>query len=450
MKQPHRILIADDNATVRKNLSDLVTRWGFASAEARDGAQTQAMIDAYRPHVLLLDIKMPAPDGLAVLDGIQRRGLVVTTFVISGEGGIGDAVEAMKRGAVDYLEKPFEPSQLKLRLDSVCQRNTSRPGRCVNEAGQGERTLIGGSPAIASILETIRKVGPTSASVIIQGESGTGKELAARMIHRTSTRAAAPYVAINCAAIPDTLIESELFGHERGAFTGAEEGRKGCFELAHGGTLMLDEITEMKPQLQAKLLRVLEERTLRRLGGQSEIAVDVRIIAASNRDIDLAVSSGKLRPDLYYRLGVFSLIMPPLRERLEDIPALVDNFIACFSKDNNCKVGGADEDFLKTLQSYSWPGNVRQLRNLIERAMTVTCKSRLSCDDLPPEFRHTPPSGPSFEVRIGASLERIERELITRTLVAFGGNKSRAASVLGISLRTLYNRLAELTAKSSH
>jgi len=293
------------------------------------------------------------------------------------------------------------------------------------------------------VMNLIEQIAPSSASAIITGESGTGKDLAARTIHELSPRRSGAYVAINCAAIPDTLMENQLFGHERGAFTGADRRQAGCFEMSNGGTLLLDEITEMKAELQAKLLRVIEEKRLRRVGGAEEVALDVRVLAASNRDLPSALRDGLLREDLYYRLNVFTVEMPPLRDHAEDIPILAAHFMKHLSGSLDGKAArGADDDVLDALKRHPWPGNVRQLRNVIERALIVGSGPLVTVHDLPNEFKGTGggPAG-SFTVRLGASFESVERELLMRTIEFANGNKTKAADILGISLKTLYNRL---------
>jgi DNA-binding NtrC family response regulator len=302
--------------------------------------------------------------------------------------------------------------------------------------------LIGRSLSMRRVITAIERLAQSSASVVIAGESGTGKELVARTIHESSPRRGAAYVPVNCAAIPDTLMESELFGHERGSFTGADRRKEGCFEVANGGTLLLDEITEMKVELQAKLLRVIEEQKLRRVGGTAEIPLDVRVLAASNRDIEQAVRDGKLRSDLYYRLNVFTITLPPLRERAEDIPQLVQMFMQHYAQQNKKDVVNIDSDVMDAFKGHPWPGNVRQLRNVIERALIV-CEGRtIRKNDLPEDFRAaTSPDGGFVKIRLGASLDEVEKEMITRTLEFTGGNKTRAADVLGVSAKTLYNKL---------
>ena len=291
------------------------------------------------------------------------------------------------------------------------------------------------------VMSLIEQVATTSASVVICGESGTGKELVARTIHELSPRRAGPYIAVNCSAIAENLMESELFGHERGAFTGADRRHQGCFELASGGTLLLDEITEMKSELQPKLLRVLEEQKLRRVGGSAEIPIDVRVLAASNRDLSSAIREGRLREDLYYRLNVFTIEIAPLRERIDDLPPLVEHFIQQLGASSGKQVSGVDNDCLEALKRYSWPGNVRQVRNVIERALIVSHGPLLTVNDLPAEFKSIGGESLVFPVRVGSSLSEVEKELLQRTIEYAGGNKTKAAEILGISLKTLYNRL---------
>jgi len=301
--------------------------------------------------------------------------------------------------------------------------------------------LVGRSLAIRRAIRLIEEAAPTSAPVIITGESGTGKELAARAIHDKSPRRSRPFVPINCAAVPETLIESELFGHERGAFTGADRRREGCFERANGGTLLLDEITEMRPEMQAKLLRVLEDKKISRLGGSGEVAVDVRILAASNRPLERAIREGRLREDLYYRLNVVSLELPPLRDRIEDVLLLAEKFVRAFNLEHRKAVEGIAPDCLDALKAHSWPGNVRELRNAIERAVIMSRSPMLSVDDLPKQLSSQLGPTLGFTVRLGSTLEEVENELISRTIIFAGGNKSRAAQILGVGRRTIYNQL---------
>ncbi len=442
-----RILVVEDDPSTRKAWRELIASWGFEVATAEDGVAALSAISSYDPHIMLLDLRLPRADGLSVLREMRERGQNVLTIVISGEGEIPDAVKAIKLGAYEYLSKPVDIAHLKHLLGnlvshiSVSEENELLRRRLMRAGELGD--LIGTSPSMKRVMAMIDQVAPTSASVLILGESGTGKEVVAKTIHNRSSRAKGPYVAINCAALPDTLMESELFGHERGAFTGADHRREGCFELARGGTLLLDEIGEMKVELQAKLLRVLEECRFRRLGGTTEITTNVRVIAASNRDLEAALREGRFREDLYYRLNVFAIKLPPLRERPEDIPVLAERFIQDLSGSVQGKsVRGIDNACMELLRNYYWPGNVRQLRNVIERALIVTSGPLITAADLPLEItRPARAGGAVFEVTLGSSLDEVERELIERTLHFVSGNKARAAEILGVSLKTLYNRL---------
>jgi DNA-binding NtrC family response regulator len=398
------------------------------------------------PHIVLADLKMPRKDGLELLREIREMGIYLPTIIISGQGEVPEAVEAIKLGAVDYLRKPVDPPHLRQMLRNLAENVVMRDEneslrRRLAEVGE-LGPLVGRSAAMRRVLTTIERIADASASVVITGESGTGKELAARTIHQLSSRRSNPYVGVNCAAIPETLMESELFGHERGAFTGADRRREGCFEAANGGTLLLDEITEMKIELQAKLLRVLEEQRVRRVGGNTEVALDVRVLAASNRDVAQAVRDGKLREDLYYRLNVLTIDLPPLRERKEDLPLLVQNFVQHYAARNKKEIVGVDEEALGALQAHPWPGNVRQLRNVIERA-AVICQGRvIHRSDLAQEFQSIANvEGGYVKVRIGSTLEDMERELIARTIEFSDGNKTHAAQILGVSTKTLYNKL---------
>ena len=440
-----RILVAEDDIATGQAWSELIASWGFAVAIAPDGRRALQLVDSFDPHILLLDLRLPEKNGLEVLSELRARGLQLPAVMISGEGDVSDAVQAIKLGAYDYLRKPIDPPHLRVLLANLSVHLT------VNEENQRLRrrlmhagelgSLIGQASPMTRVLNLIQQVAPSAASVVIVGDSGTGKELAARTIHDLSPRRGGPYVAINCAALPETLMESELFGHERGAFTGADRRREGCFELADGGTLLLDEIGEMKAELQAKLLRVLEEQKIRRLGGSGEIAVDVRVLAATNRNLEAAIREGRFREDLYYRLNVFTLELPPLCERAEDIPLLVEHFLHEMQPPAGKVISGVEAECLEVLKAYRWPGNVRQLRNVIERALIVARGPLVGVGDLPPELKRAGSTNATLEIKLGASLDEIEREVIMRTIDYVGGNKSRAAEILGVSLKTLYNRL---------
>jgi DNA-binding NtrC family response regulator len=453
MPAEKRILVAEDDLATREAWRELIENWGFRVEVAPDGKRALELIESFDPHILLLDLRLPEKDGIQVLTELRARGLQLTTVVISGEGEIADAVQTIKLGAYDYLRKPIDPPHLRVLLNNLnthlaVNEENQRLRRRLARAGE-LGPIVGQSLAMRRLMTLIEQVAPSSASVIIAGESGTGKELVARTIHDLSPRREGPYVAINCAAMPETLMESELFGHERGAFTGADRRREGCFELANGGTLLLDEIGEMRAELQAKLLRVLEEQKLRRLGGSAEIAVDVRVLAATNRNLEAAIREGRFREDLYYRLNVFSIELSPLCERPDDIPGLVEHFLLELKPPEGKTVRGVDSECLEALKNYRWPGNVRQLRNVLERALIVTQGPHISIADLAPELKRAGGTNTVVEVRLGTSLDEVERELIVRTIEFANGNKSRAAEMLGISLKTLYNRLERYQSKES-
>lgn len=446
MNDNGRILVVEDDPTTLEAWCGMIRTWGFGVCGAVDGEDALEQMRAYTPHVLISDLKMPRRDGLSLLKEMGRLQIGIPTLIISGEGDIPEAVAAIKLGAIDYVRKPIDPPHLHALLNLLTQHRVALGSAAAawRQSPEAAPALIGKSRAIREALSLIAKVAPSTTSVMVFGESGTGKEVAAAMIHAQSARRGARYVAVNCAAIPESLMEAELFGHERGAFTGADRRYEGCFERANGGTLLLDEITEMKVDLQAKLLRVLEDRRMRRLGGGAEIPLDVRVVATTNRSPLRAIRDGRLRDDLYYRLSVCSIELPPLRQRPEDIAPLVDHFISMLGGRYG-EVRGADANFLQVLKAYSWPGNVRQLRNVIERAIVVSSGPFLTMADLPPELRPARTGPPVLEVSIGdCSLQDVEREMICRTIEFAGGNKTKAAEMLGISLRTLYNRLERL------
>ncbi|HVN27661.1 MAG TPA: sigma-54 dependent transcriptional regulator [Candidatus Binataceae bacterium] len=440
-----RILVAEDDRTTRDAWSELIVAWGYKVKTAENGEAALTEAASYDPHILLLDLNLPRKNGLQVLQELNERGLRIPTIVISGQGEIPDVVKTIKLGAYDYLRKPVDPAHLRVMLTNLAAHITvaeenERLRRRLMEAGK-LGPMIGQSRAMQQVMVLIKQVAPTSASVLIRGESGTGKEVVARTIHELSPRAQGPFVAINCAALPENLMESELFGHERGAFTGADRRREGCFELANGGTLLLDEIAEMKVELQAKLLRVLEAGTLRRVGGTVDVPLDVRVLAATNRNVENAIHEGRFREDLYYRLNVLSIELPTLDRRRDDIPLLVDHFIRELAPQMPTDIRAADNECLEALKTRRWPGNIRQLRNVIERALVVSQGPLITVRDLPPETPTQAGSTPSFEVHLGRSIEEVEQDLILRTIDLTEGNKARAAEILGISLKTLYNRL---------
>jgi DNA-binding NtrC family response regulator len=424
-----RVLIVEDDAAARVGLEQLVKSWGFIAESAADGEEALQKVTSFRPAIVISDLVMPRLDGLGLLRALQAQGADVTTLL---------------------LTKPVDIQRLKVLLDKIVERlETFREvkalRRQLREHGMFG-SMIGNSPEMRKIYNVVEQAAPTGASVLIAGESGTGKELVAQTIHQLSPRASFPFVAINCAAIPETLLESEIFGHEKGAFTGASDRRQGCFELADRGTLFLDEIGEMTPATQVKLLRVLQERTFRRLGGRTEQSVDVRVIAATNIDPHEAVQKGKLREDLYYRLNVFSLRLPPLRDRKEDLPLLIQAFIHEFNTRNQRAIVGVNNQAMRMLEQYGWPGNVREVKNVIERATILAAGPFIEPQHLPPSLSEAPPTPPHAQMQLapGTTVEEAERQLIVMTLEHTRDNKTRAAEILGISLKTLHNKLNKL------
>ena len=445
-----RVLIVEDDSAARVGLEQLVKSWGFIADAAADGEEALEKVTTFRPAIVITDLVMPRMDGLALLRALQQQGADVTTVLLTAQGTVETAVEAMKEGAYDYLTKPIDLQRLKILLDKILERlETMREVKVLRRQLRESGTfgsLIGNSPEMRKIYAVVEQAAPTGASVLITGESGTGKELVAQTIHHLSPRASFPFVAINCAAIPETLLESEIFGHEKGAFTGAADRRQGCFELADRGTLFLDEIGEMTPATQVKLLRVLQERKFRRLGGRTEQSVDVRVIAATNVDPQDAVKQGKLREDLFYRLNVFSFRLPPLRERKEDLALLTQAFINEFNQRNQKTIVGVDQQTMRMIDHYAWPGNVRELRNVIERATILSSGPFIEAKHLPPTLAEEPPPQhqPQVALAPGITVEEAERRLILMTLEHTRDNKTRAAEILGISLKTLHNKLNKL------
>ncbi len=453
-----KVLIVEDEENERTGLAELITAWGYRTEVAGDGVEGLEKVLEWTPGIVVTDLRMPRMDGMELLRKIAPQPFEVAVILLTAQGSIDAAVSAMKLGAYDFIEKPVNPTRLRAILQNAArQRGTQRELEVGQAAapGQGRIGLSGGRvQSDAGGVPLIELVAPSTASVLITGESGTGKELAARTIHELSPRASKPFVPINCAAIPDTLMESEIFGHEKGAFTGALERRTGCFELAEGGTLLLDEIGEMPIGTQAKLLRVLEDRKLRRLGSKVETTVDVRVLAATNKIPEQAVAKGQLRNDLYYRLNVFNIDMPPLREHKEDIPTLVGIMIKDMNRKHSRDIRAAGEAVMNLFQNHSWPGNVRELRNTLERAVIV-------CDSAVIELRHLPPGfgaitahtalndANAIRVGVGTTVEDAERQLILKTLESTHNNKTRAAEILGISLKTLHNKLKEYGVQGS-
>ena len=450
-----RVLVADDEESSRSGLVLLLTTLGYDVESAENGDEAIERARTFRPAVVIADLVMPGTDGLGVLKAVRAELPHAVTILLTGHASIETAVAAMREGAYDYMTKPVEPRRLRALLDKAIEkaevaREVTVLRRQLQEV-RGMGLLLGTSPPMREVYRLIDQAAPTPAPVLITGETGTGKELVARTIHDLSPRAKQQFVAVNCSAIPETLLESELFGHEKGAFTGAMERRAGYFELADTGTIFLDEITEMSPGLQAKYLRTLQDGAVRRLGGKTELKVDVRIIAATNRNPLQAVKDGSFREDLYYRLNVLNVTLPPLRQRREDLPLLVDAFIKEFNDKYDKSVKSLDDEAMRLIIQHEWPGNVRELRNTMERVIVQSSGERISAAQLP----FGPPAPAPAErpdavvLPIGTKLERAERELILRTLEANHRNKTRAAEVLGVTPKTLHNKLQRYAAEAA-
>jgi DNA-binding NtrC family response regulator len=440
-----RVLIVDDEANARTALAELLKEDGYTVETAADGWKALGKLDDFGPDVVLTDLKMPGMSGLELLRKVRERQDESIVLVMTAFGAVETAVTAMKEGAADYLTKPLNMTELGLVLGREMERLKLR-----REAGQlrqrlSERysfaNLVGSAPAMQDVFKTVAQIAGSRASILITGESGTGKELIAAAIHERSPRAKGPFVKLHCAALAETLLESELFGHERGAFTGAVARRDGRFSQAHGGTLFLDEIGEISPAVQVKLLRFLQEHEFERVGGNETVRVDVRVIAATNRDLKAEVTKGRFREDLYYRLNVINLHMPPLRDRSSDVPLLAMHFLRKYAAENGKAIDGIDEEALARLSAYGWPGNVRELENVLERAVVLATGPRIGAGELPP---HVLPAPAATGVRIpGSTLDDIERFAITKALEATGGSTSKAAEMLGISVRKIQYKLHE-------
>jgi len=441
-----RILVVDDEANARTALAELLRDEGYAVDTAADAFKALGKLDSFGPHVVLTDLKMPGMDGIEMMKKIDERDAKPAVVVMTAFGAVDSAVQAMRAGAVDYLTKPLNFDELLI----VTQRALEQRGLQAEAVRLRERLvdrvrvgrIIGASPAMQSVFKMIDQVAPSRASVMITGESGTGKELVAEAIHQQSNRAKGPFIALHCAALTETLLESELFGHERGAFTGATARKDGRFQLAHGGTLFLDEIGEISPSVQVKLLRFLQEREFERVGGTQTVQVDVRILAATNRDLSAQVEEGSFRDDLYYRLNVVNIDVPGLRDRRSDIPVLAEHFLRKYAKENEKDIAGFASDAMEVLSQHDWPGNVRELENAIERAVVMARGSLLETQHLPASVRPTSSSNGMPQIP-GCRLEDVEQYTILKTLEATGGSTSRAAEILGISVRKIQYKLHE-------
>jgi two-component system NtrC family response regulator len=440
------VLLVDDKPNNLEVLGALLAQEGYEVRVARSGEAALAEVRAVLPDAIITDLKMPKMDGLEFFRAVRAIDGDVPAIFMTAFGTVESAVAAMKAGAYDYLTKPLDHEKLKLIVRRAFdQRRVTRENRDLKAALQTRQALtdiVGTSPKMQQLLALVRTVAPSGSSVLLQGESGTGKELVARAIHEASPRREQRLAVVNCSALSESLLESELFGHEKGAFTGATTRKRGWFEVADGGTLFLDEVGEMPPQVQVKLLRVLQERAFERVGGTDPIRVDFRLISATNRDLKADVAAGRFRDDLYYRLSVISLKIPPLRERREDIPPLVSQFLNKYSRREGKQIGSVSPEAMQRLIQYPWPGNVRELEHSIERAVVVAASDRLTLEMLPEEIQAwSPAAGPAPRPLEELTLEEMERVLIEKTLERTGGNKSEAARLLNIHRRSIYNRL---------
>ncbi|WP_297824876.1 sigma-54 dependent transcriptional regulator [uncultured Desulfovibrio sp.] len=450
------ILVADDDATHREMLGTLLHEWGYAVGEAVDGEQAVALCREQSFDLALMDVRMPQKTGLEALKDIKAHNPALPVLIMTAFSDVAAAVEAIKAGAYDYLTKPLDFEKLKVVLRNVfahvglIEKNASLSRSLA--ATEARSDIVGRGAAMSALWEMIRTIAPTDATVLITGESGTGKELVARAVHAASRRAQGPFVAVNCAALTESLLASELFGHEKGAFTGADKKHEGHFLKADGGTIFLDEIGEMPLSMQVKLLRVIQEREVLSVGGNRAEPVDVRIIAATNRDLAREVDAGNFRQDLYYRLNVVSLALPPLRQRADDIPLLAQHFMNRFAAKNNKRIKGFTPGAMDRLVRYAWPGNVRELENVIERASILLLGEHISERELPERLK-APEQGEALDDVLESdclTLDDVERAVILKTLKRFGGNKTEAARALGITRKTLHARLNKYQSGRDH
>lgn len=448
-----RILVVDDEMGIRTLLRRVLTGVGYQVETASDGREALEKVSRFQPDAMLLDLKMPVLDGLETLQRLESDNGRPTTIVLTAHSTVETAVQAMKLGAFDYLTKPFDVEEIKVVVQKALEVKE------LQEEVQGLRQevqqqyaldqLVGKDPRMLEICEMIKRVAQSRSSVLIEGESGTGKELIARAIHYLSPRAKRAFIKVNCAALSESLLESELFGHEKGAFTGAERTRTGRFQAADGGSILLDEISEMSPKLQAKLLRVLQEREITRVGGDETITIDARILATTNRKLEEEIASGRFREDLFFRLNVVRIAFPPLRERTGDIPLLVEHFIQKYNHELGRRFTGIADDALDAMLRHSWQGNVRELQNVVERAMVLGEEPVIRWQDLPQSVKGQMREGAAVRLPVGITLAELERDFILETLRMVGGNRTRAVEILGISIRTLRNKLKEYQVQDS-
>lgn len=451
---PEQVLVVDDDPVQRSDMARMVASFGFEVTTAADGREALEKLGTGSPNAILADLVMPRMDGFALLKELAARGDQTPTIILTAMGSVDHAISVVHDlKAFWFLEKPVQPGVLRTLLERAVQQTRLRKeadGLRQQLSYQGVLgDLVGNSPPMMEVFSLIRQVAPTSASVLISGESGTGKELVARAIHMLSPRREGPFVAVNCAALPETLMESELFGHEKGSFTGAAGRHEGCFEQANNGTLLLDEIGEMPIGTQAKLLRVIEESKVRRIGGSSDIGISVRVLAATNRPPQQAVKDKHLREDLFYRLNVFHVQLPPLRERSQDIPAIAAALLLHLNKKHSCRVTGLSQEVLDWFSGCAWPGNVREMRNLLERATIIAGEGEIQLKHLPGAATPRPaavvqaaasPDG-MLQMRVGLPMQEVEEAYLRLTMKHTNNNKRRAAEMLGLCLRTLHNKL---------
>lgn len=438
-----RILIVDDEANARMALAELLKDEGYKVETAADAFKALGKVESFAPHLVLTDLKMPGMDGIELMEKIHAQPTGIPVIVMTAYGAVESAVSAMQKGAADYLIKPIHFDELLLSLQRTLSRESLRQETILLRKRIDDRldrkSSIGNSPAMNKIFEVVNQVASSRSSILIEGESGTGKELVAQALHQRSPRREKPFIKVHCAALAEGILESELFGHERGAFTGAITRKDGRFHVADGGTLFLDEIGEISPSLQVKLLRFLQEHEFERVGGNETIHVDVRVLAATNRDLKKEVELGNFREDLYYRLNVINIHVPPLRDRPEDILPLADHFITTSSEENSKSVTSMTAACANTLRTYTWPGNVRELENAIERAVVMCRGTQLQETDLPSSI--VPPSAPGAPPIPGSTIEDIERYAILQTLESTNGSTTKAAAILGISIRKIQYKL---------
>ncbi|MDA8408944.1 MAG: sigma-54 dependent transcriptional regulator [Treponema sp.] len=440
------ILVVDDEKNIREGLAEALGIEGYRVITAADGGEGLNAVEGGGVDLVITDLKMPKISGGELLRKITGRYPGLPVIVLTGHGTIEDAVQAMRAGAFDFLTKPVNLDHLSLLARRALEtRELARKNRELEAEIEAQRrgsSILGSSGGMRKVLDLVRRVAPTRASVLVTGESGVGKELVADALHNLSPRRDGPLIKVHCAALAESLLESELFGHEKGSFTGAAARKRGRFELADSGTLFLDEIGEINPTVQIKILRVLQERKFERVGGEETVEIDVRIVAATNRDLAKEVAEGRFREDLYYRLNVVNIEVPPLRERRDDIPLLAMAFLREFAEENRKGVEGFDARVRQALYAHSWPGNVRELRNCVESAVVMARGTIIGLDDLPPSLRGGGGER-DIQVPLGSSLEEAEAILIRETLLAQGGNKSRTAEILGIGRKTLYQKIEE-------